>query len=200
MLYALIGPDQFAKQQRTAELIAKQPIIRLDPVESLDTAIEAIGQSDLFGQSPTVILDNTSKLIAADGRRLANHLSGNLHTDQIIILNIDDKLPSKSQLTDVLGQAQLEQFPAPTAAQIVNWVQQQALAIGVKIDRSIVPQFALRFGNNKYALYTELQKIAWQDSPIINAQQLSQLVPVGAEGDIFTLTDAWAAKQTSATL
>ncbi len=200
MLHLLIGPDTFAKQHRLTQLTTNQPKIRLDATEQLTTSIESIGQADLFGQAPAVIIDNTLKLNTADAKRFTNHLSANLQTSQTIIIPLDDKPTAKHPLTTIMPSAKTEQFPAPTTAQVVTWLQKQAADLGVAIDRRLAPQLALHFNNNKFALLTELQRISWQDNPSLTADQLSQIPPIGTESTMFGLTDAWATRQTAKTL
>jgi DNA polymerase III delta subunit len=195
MITVLTGPDIFERNKRCRELLNGTSPRRLAAEDGLAAMVESVGQTDLFGESVPVVLQDVFGLPADGQQRLAEHLRGTNQGEQLVIVLLEDVKWSKNGLADFLKSQEQEQFAAPTMASLLRWAERQATERQIAVDKSILPQFIERFGGQKAAMATELDAWQWTGKPL-DGQALEQMVPSGEEVAAFALGDAWANRQT----
>lgn len=201
MLITLLGPDLYASRQRLRELVSERDAVWLSAEDGLSRMMESIGQADLFGQSPSVVLEAVLAMPIVDQKRLAGHLPVALSSDQLVVVMVpDETMSAKNELAAVLQRGRVEQFAASTTAGLMKWVQQESERLHIAVDKSVLPQFISMFGDNKFAMATELARLSWMDQPLLNNASLQTIQPLGVEANVFAVTDAWAQKNMTETL
>lgn len=195
MICVLAGPDIFERNKRCRELLHGAASRRVAAESGLAAMVESVGQADLFGESVPVVLEDVFGLSNDEQLRLAEHLRGNSQSDQLVIALLEDtKWPAKNGLAEFLKSQKVEQFTTPTPVSLLHWVQTQAADRKIAVDKSVLSQFIERFGGQKAAMATELDKWQWTGKPL-DALALEQMPPLGEEAAAFALGDAWADRQ-----
>lgn len=198
MIISLVGPNLFAKQRELHNLIGVDITHRIFGEDGLSQWYEKLGQSDLFGQSPTVIGERIFEdLNKRDQETLAQYLTdqGAASSEQkITFLVNDEKLLNKSQLGALLGAQKILQFPKPTPAKLNLWVQQESERLGVTINKALIPSLIEKLSANQFALQTELERWSLHQPAEITPSIVQSITPLETDTDTFGLTTAWEQK------
>ena len=204
MVISLVGPNLFAKHRELRSLVGQAVQQRIYGQDGLAKWYEQLGQSDLFGESPTLIAERIFEdLPKRDQETLAEYLAvqGVADSDQkVIFLVEDEKLLGKSQLGSMLTSQKVLRFPRPTAAKLGMWVQLEADRLKVKIDKQLIPRLVDKLGADQFALQTELERWSLHQPAEITEEVLTRLMPLESEADTFGLTTAWEQKNAATTL
>ena len=190
MLLTLLGPDVFAKEQRLRALNLDNPL-KLTGDDGVQPWMAAIGQADLFGQSRPVVGESLLKgLSAADAKELAKTLATVDEGQTVVVLEMAPELPAKDELAQVLATGQVEKFPLPSQGQVVRWLEQEANRLKLNVSKPEMVELAERFGSNRLALQTELEKMALA---VAAGKSVDIASAVGTDEPVeaFGLVEAW---------
>jgi DNA polymerase III delta subunit len=200
MLYVLKGPDEFERRKRLLELVGDQ-WLRRSVEEGLGGMLAVIGQADLFGLAPAVVLTEVFSLKGDEQALLAQTLEAVKNMDQVVVIEVEqaDWPKAKGPLLDLLQNVTNETFALVAPGQVVRWLSDQAAGMGIQIDKAVLPLLAAQLGYNKMAIASELERLRWRGM-IVTEAVLEELLPMGAEVAVFGAMDSWAQQNIALTL
>lgn len=203
MIVSLVGPNWFAKQRELRKIAGESPVVKIDAETEMSLWFEEVGQTDLFGQSRTVVAEEVvEKYPSVDQRRLVEHLHGldAAQSEQQIIFLIESEAKLSSPLGEYVSQHKLMRFPLPTVSQVSVWLGQEAQRMGVVIDKPVASAMAIKFGGDQFALRTELERWALLSDPVISRADVDGMVPLQVEVNNFDVVNSWVAGQSGKAL
>lgn len=194
MVTTLVGLNSFTKKQRLYELVNQHDVLRFSADDGVTTIVASLGQTDLFGTRSAIIIDNPFSLSKNDQQTLAHFLAQQLKSEQAIAVVVDSEQLPKSELSTLLQQSKVEHFAEVTAAQLVRWIKQQAEQRQIDVEPAALSRLALQLGGDQMAIARELDRWQWLESKLTIAE-VEQIMPLGGEASVFSLTDAWMNKK-----
>src|SRR5690606_28590988 len=128
MVISLVGPNPFTRQRELHKIVGSAPSYRIVGEDGLIKWYEQLGQSDLFGQSPSIIADRVVEdLPKPDQKTLAEYLNSQgalASQQQIVFIMENEKSMAKSPLCEMLSRHKILRLPKPDPAKLGLWVQQ----------------------------------------------------------------------------
>lgn len=201
MLVTLLGKDEYAALQRVRQLVGDTLAVRLQASDGVAAIAQSVGQPDLFGDSPPVVIDEIGQLKAGDQEQLAATLGVAVDSDQVVTVVVPaDALPSDGPLRRVLEKGSIERLPKPTAAALSQWVKQEAQQRGIRVEMQALTGLIERLGGNKFALINELERLRWADEPALTIDGVGAVEPLNQEDKAFVAADAWLQRRTAVAL
>ncbi|MBD7906878.1 DNA polymerase III subunit delta [Sporosarcina gallistercoris] len=218
-VYLLTGSELYLLQQTLAKIISETPgieqqdVIYFDLEETpVDRVIEEADTLPFLQDRKVIVAKNASFLKAKErGKEKIEHPIAQLEawlqdpspTATVIFTAPYEKLDSRKKITKVMSSnAFVIEANKLTGTDLAVWVQQQATAFGVVMDRDIADYLVEATGENMMQLSKELEKLAAYlgDAGKITKEVIDSLVPRSPETEIFRLTDTYIAGNRAKTL
>jgi DNA polymerase-3 subunit delta len=213
-VYLLTGSDRPKIDTALARLRSHFPPEATEIRSALDTSAEAAialcNAGSLFGDARLVIVSDV------DGRRDSdNRLKGGWKAADIeaVTRYLDQPAPGTVLALvaeDVKKTAPVAKACAKVGAvleygvqkrDVQRWVADQFRQRGVRAEPEACAALVQLVGDDLHALTTEVDKLAtWAAGEPVGEQEVEELAAPAADAPTFTLTDAWAARDTARAL
>lgn len=203
-VYLLAGSDR-PKVMRAVERLRghfdPEAVERLWATESTgDETVAACNALGLFGGgSRLVLVEGVDRWKAADAKPIADYLRS--PTPDTVLALVGDDVKKESALAKAcakVGDVLVYESPRRNLA---NWVADQFARAGAHAGPEACRHLVELVGDDLVDLSTEVAKLAtWADGDEIRQADVEALVAARAETPPWTLTDAWARRDTSAVL
>lgn len=196
MIVVMAGPNQFTKLRERRKMTADGRVVRIYGEDGLAPWYESLGQTDLFGESSSIVGERVlDDLAAADQEKLVEHLTSiaaDNQTQKILFMVHSEAQLNKGALGQYLQQFRIMKFPLPTASQAGIWLQQEAASMGVQIEKPALIAMVDKFGADQFALKTELSRWALLPNSVITRAMVDGMVPLQSDVDNFDVVNSWA--------
>jgi DNA polymerase III delta subunit len=213
-VYLLTGSDRPKIETALARLRGHFAPEATDLVSALDTSGEAAvalcNAGSLFGDARLVIVEDVDGRRDADGRR-----KGGWKTADVESVSAYLGSPAPATVLALVGEDVKKTTPLwKTCAKVgdvleygvakknvQSWVADQFRQRGVSAEPEACAALVQIVGDDLHALSLEVDKLAtWAAGEPIGEHEVEALAAAAADTPTFTLTDAWAARDTSRTL
>jgi DNA polymerase III delta subunit len=203
-VYLLSGSDR-PKVQRAVERLRA----RFDPeaVERLFAAdvggeetVAACNALGLFGGgSRLVVVEGVDRWKAVDARAVADYLRS--PTPDTVLALTGEELKKDSPLVKACARAGDVLVYDTPRRNLAGWVAEQFARAGAKADHDACRLLVELVGDDLFDLASEVGKLLiWADGDEIHPADVEALVAPRAETPPWTLTDAWARRDTAGAL
>ncbi len=203
-VYLLAGSDR-PKVERAVERLRShfdpEAVERLWAAEtSGEEAVAACNSLGLFGGgSRLVLVDGVDRWKAADSKAIADYLRS--PTPATVLALIGDEVKKESALAKACAKAGDVLVYDTPRRNLAAWVADQFARSGARVEPEACRLLVELVGEDLLDLSTETAKLAtWADGDEIREADVEALVAPRAETPPWTLTDAWARRDTSAVL
>jgi DNA polymerase-3 subunit delta len=203
-VYLLAGSDR-PKVERAVERLrghfAPEAVERLWTTEaSGDEVVAACNALGLFGGgSRLVLVEGVDRWKAADAKAIADYLRS--PTPETVLALVGDEMKKESALAKACAKAGDVLVYDTPRRNLSGWVAEQFARAGARADPEACRMLVELVGDDLVDLSTEVSKLAtWAGGEEIHEADVEALVAPRAETPPWTLTDAWARRDTSAVL
>ncbi len=203
-VYLLAGSDR-PKVERAVERLRShfepEAVERLFASEAGGEQVVAACYSlGLFGGgSRLVLVDGVDRWKAADAKEIADYLRS--PTPDTVLALVGDELKKESALAKACAKAGDVLVYETPRRNLPAWVADQFGRAGVRADSEACRMLVELVGEDIVDLSTEVGKLAtWADGDEIRESDVEALVAPRAEKPPWTLTDAWARRDTGGVL
>jgi DNA polymerase-3 subunit delta len=203
-VYLLAGSDR-PKVERAVERLRAhfdpEAVERLWATEADgDEAVAACNALGLFGGgSRLVLVEGVDRWKAADAKAVADYLRS--PTPDTVLALVGAEVKKESALAKAcakVGDVLVYETPR---GKLGAWVAEQFVREGARAEPEACRLLIELVGEDLVDLATEIAKLAtWADGDEIREADVEALVSARAETPPWTLTDAWARRDTSAVL
>jgi len=210
-VYAVFGADDFRKREvvdgiwRTlAECgAAEDGPTRLDGAEvDLATVLDEVRTYSLLGGRRIVVVHDADKLIAKHRKALEKYCAAPVDSGTLIL--VCNSLPANTRLHKIIAQTgRVTKCDALKGRALIDWLVQRCRAdYGKELESRAAATLREIVGTSLGALDGELDKLSTyvRERPRISAADVEALAGHHREDDIFGITDALAAGDTSTAL
>jgi DNA polymerase-3 subunit delta len=203
-VYLLAGSDR-PKVERAVERLRGH--FDPDAVERLwaseatgDETVAACNALGLFGGgSRLVLVEGIDRWKAADAKAIANYLRS--PTPETVLALVGDEIKKESALAKACAKAGDVLLYETPRGKLAPWVADQFSRTGARAEPDACRLLVELVGEDLVDLSTEVAKLTtWADGDEIREADVEALVAPRAEMPPWTLTDAWARRDTSAVL
>ena len=203
-VYLLAGSDR-PKVERAVERLRShfdpEAVERLWATEATgDDAVAACNSLGLFGGgSRLVLVDGVNRWKAADAKAIADYLRS--PTPATVLALVAEEMKKESALAKTCANAgDLLIYESPRR-NLAAWVADQFARSDARAEPEACRMLVELVGEDLFDLATEVGKLAtWADGDEILEADVEALVAPRAETPPWTLTDAWARRDTSGVL
>ena len=203
-VYLLAGSDR-PKVERAVERLRAhfdtEAVERLWATEATgEEAVAACNALGLFGGgSRLVLVEDVDRWKAADAKAIADYLRS--PTPETVLALVGGEVKKDSALVKACGKAGGVLVYDTSRRNLAGWVADQFSRAGAKADPEACRLLVELVGDDLVDLSTEVEKLAtWADGDEIREADVEVLVAPRAETPPWTLTDAWARRDSSAVL
>jgi DNA polymerase-3 subunit delta len=203
-VYLLAGGDR-PKVERAVERLRghfePEAVERLWASEATgEEAVAACNALGLFGSGARLVLvEGVDRWKAADAKAIADYVRS--PTPDTVLALVAGEMRKESALAKAcskVGDVLVYETPRRNLA---AWVADQFARAGARAERDACRLLVELVGEDLVDLSTEVSKLAtWSDGDEIREADVEALVAPRAETPPWTLTDAWARRETSAVL
>jgi DNA polymerase-3 subunit delta len=146
-----------------------------------------------------VIVDEVERWKAADAKEVAAYLAA--PSPATVLALVGDEIKSDSALAKAVAKAGEILSYEVAKRRIPEWVAEQFARLGATADGEACRALVEAVGDGLDELTTEIDKLAtWAAGEPITAEAVARLAVGRAETPIFTLTDAWGARDVGGVL
>lgn len=197
-VYLLTGSD---RPKIARALLRLRDRIGADATEHLnarevsgDEVVAACNALGLFvAEGRLVIVEEVDRWKAADVKEVAAYLAS--PAPATVLALVGEEIKADSALTKTVAKVGDVLAFDVQKRRIHEWVAEQFARIGAKADGDACRALVEIVGDNLDALTTEIDKLAtWAGGDTITLVDVERLASPRAETSIFTLTDAWGAR------
>jgi DNA polymerase III delta subunit len=213
-VYLLTGSDRPKIEVALARLRGHFEPEATDIRSALDTPGEAVAAlcnaGSLFGDARLVVVEDVDGRRDSDGRLkggwkaadvdvVASYLSSPAPSTVLALVGEDVKKSSGlykacAKAGDILEYAVVKN-------KVNAWVADQFRQRGARAEPEACAALVQIVGDDLHALALEIDKLTtWADGEPIGEREVEQLAAAAADAPIFTLTDAWAARDAARVL
>ena len=203
-VYLLTGTDRpkIARAvRRLRERIGADATEHLSARETAGAdAVAVCNALGLFvGEGRLVIVDEVERWKAADAKELAAYLGAPAPATVLALVAAEVK--ADSPLAKAVAKAgEVLAYNVPKR-RLPEWVAEQLARLGAKADAEACRALVDLVGDDLDELASEVQKLAtWAAGDPISVGDVERLATGGGETAIFSLTDAWGARDVGAVL
>jgi DNA polymerase III subunit delta len=203
-VYLLSGSDR-PKVERAVERLrarfAAEAVERLWATDATgDEAVAACNALGLFGGGLRLVLvEGVDRWKAADAKAIGDYLRS--PTPETVLALIGSEVKKESALAKACAKAGDVLVYDTPRRNLAGWVADQFARAGARAEPEACRMLVDLVGEDLIDLSTEVAKLAtWADGDEIGASDVVALVAPRAEIPPWTLTDAWARRNTSAVL
>jgi DNA polymerase-3 subunit delta len=203
-VYLLAGTDR-PKVERAVERLrshfAAEAVERLWATEaSGDDVVAACNVLGLFGGgSRLVLVESVDRWKAADAKAIADYLRS--PTPETVLALVGAEMKKESALAKACTKAGDVLVYDTPRRNLSGWVADQFARAAARADPEACRMLVELVGEDLVDLSTEVSKLAtWAGGDEIQEADVEALVAPRAETPPWTLTDAWARRDTSAVL
>jgi DNA polymerase-3 subunit delta len=203
-VYLLSGTDR-PKVQRAVERLRAhfdpEAVERLFASEAgADDAVAACNALGLFGGGARLVLvEGVDRWKAADAKAIADYLRS--PTPETVLALAGDELKKDSPLSKACGKAGDVLVYDTPRRNLAAWVGEQFSRAGAKAEPDACRLLVELVGEDLFDLSSEVGKlVTWADGEEIREADVEALVAPRAETPPWTLTDAWARRDTPGVL
>jgi len=191
MKYLIYGQDSYRAREFIRSLSDKVRIV--DQPEHLDSAVLNLAQPNLFGAAEPVVFRNILNQLDRHTPALINPSA------RVIIWEEKDQVKPPSGLK---SHFQLQEFKPLSLSQARQWLDEQAQAHSLAIERRLLARLVDLHGANLHLLSHELAKLSLycrnKGSTTLSPAEFSQLCHPSTEESIFNLLDAFGERRLKA--
>lgn len=212
MLYLFYGPDELARTEAVASLRARIPLDLLAlnsatfegrrlNLDELELAAEAI--PFLAEQRIVEVYDALKHLKSGKERDALRALLPNIPpTCDLVFIEGEDVDKRTAVYTYLKKEGEVREFAPRQGAELLAWLNEQAQALGVQLERSTAQQLVDYVGNDSRLLKTDLEKVASYvgQGGTVTPATIDLLVPDQHEHNLFAFIDSLSQRQRSAAL
>lgn len=207
MLYLLHGPDEVARSEALAALVATVPpdvadlnIARLDgrrlKIEALAAACEA---APFLAERRLVIVSDALKHSKAgkDREELRAYLERVPPGCDLAFVERDDVDRRSVLYTQLKKLGQAREFLPLEGAELLRWLAERARRLGARLDPAAARRLVELVGSDSRALLTELEKLATHAGKggAIDQAAVDLLVQDAQEQNLFAFIDELSARR-----
>lgn len=203
-VYLLTGSDRPKIARALHRLRAR---VGEDSIEQLSApeaggadAVAACNALGMFGgEARLVIVDGVERWKVADVKEVEAYLAA--PAPGTVLALVADELKKDSALLKACVKAgQVLEFSVPKR-NLTSWVAEQFKLAGARAEPDACAALVHLVGEDLHALANEVDKLAtWASGEPIGEREVEQLAAAFAETPTFTLTDAWAKRDTARAL
>jgi DNA polymerase III subunit delta len=213
-VYLLTGSDRPKIETALARLRGHFEPEATDLRSALDTSGEAVvalcNAGSLFGDARLVVVEDIDGRRDSDGRLKGGWKAADVELvvaylespapDTVLALVAED-MKKTSALHKVCTKAGDILEYTVEKKKIQAWVADQFRQRGARAEPEACAALVQIVGDDLHALALEIDKLAtWADGEPIGEREVDQLAAAAADAPIFTLTDAWAARDAARVL
>lgn len=218
-VYLVTGTEMYLLHQTLTKIISEtssieqQDVIYFDLEETpVDRVIEEADTLPFLQERKVIVAKNASFLKAKErGKEKIEHPLAQLEawlqdpspTATVIFTAPYEKLDSRKKITKVMvSNAVVIEANELTGTDLTVWVQGQATAFGILMDKETADYLVEVTGENMMQLSKELEKLSAYlgDAGNVTKEVIDSLVPRSPETEIFRLTDTYIAGNRAQTL
>jgi DNA polymerase-3 subunit delta len=203
-VYLLAGSDR-PKVERAVERLRShfdpEAVERLWATEaSGDDTVAACNALGLFGGgSRLVLVEGVDKWKAADAKAIGDYLRS--PTPETVLALVGDDMKKESALAKACAKAGDVLVYDTPKRNLARWVSEQFAREGARVQPEACRLLVELVGEDLVDLSTEVEKLAtWAGGEEIREADVEALVASRAETPPWTLTDAWARRDTRGVL
>jgi DNA polymerase-3 subunit delta len=203
-VYVLSGSDR-PKVERAVERLRShfdpEAVERLFAAEaSGEEAVAACNALGLFGGgSRLVLVEGVDRWKAADAKAIADYLRS--PTPDTVLALAGEELKKESSLVKACAKAGDVLVYDTPRRNLGAWVAEQFSRAGAKAEPEACRLLVELVGDDLFDLASEVDKlVTWADGDEIRESDVEALVAPRAETPPWTLTDAWACRDTAGVL
>jgi DNA polymerase-3 subunit delta len=203
-VYLLTGSDR-PKVERAVERLRShfdpEAVERLFASEAAgEEVVAACNSLGLFGGgSRLVLVDGVDRWKAADAKEIADYLRS--PTPDTVLALVGEEIKKESALAKACGKAGDVLVYETPRRNLSAWVADQFARSGVRAEPEACRMLVELVGDDLVDLSTEVGKLTtWADRDEVREADVEALVAPRAEKPPWTLTDAWARRDTSGVL
>jgi DNA polymerase-3 subunit delta len=203
-VYLLSGSDR-PKVERAVERLRShfdpEAVERLFAAEtSGEEAVAACNALGLFGGGGRLVLvDGIERWKAADAKEIAEYLRS--PTPETVLALVGEELRKDSPLAKACAKAGDVLVYDTPRRNLAAWVAEQFSRSGTRTEPEACRLLVELVGEDVFDLASEIAKLeTWADGGEIREADVEALVAARAETPPWTLTDAWARRDTAAVL
>ena len=213
-VYLLTGSDRPKIETALARLRVHFAPEATDIRSALDTPAEAVAAlcnaGSLFGDARLVVVEDVDGRRDSDGRLkggwkaadaevVASYLGSPAPATVLALVGEDVKKSTALYKACVKAGDVLEY--AVEKKKLHGWVADQFRQRGARAEPEACAALVQLVGDDLHALALEVDKLAtWADGEPIGEREVEALAAAAADAPIFTLTDAWAVRDTARAL
>ena len=214
LVYLLTGSDRPKIETAVARLRARFAAEAVEAVSALEVsgeeAIALCNAGSLFGDKRLVVVDDVDGRRDGDGRLKGGWKAADVDAvitylgspapDTVLAL-VANELKATASLSKACAKTGKVLEYSVQKKGLQRWIAERFARHGVEAQPEACAMLLQLVGEDLHALATEVDKVAtWAAGEPVGEREIEALVPPASDTPTFTLTDAWAAGDTAATL
>jgi DNA polymerase-3 subunit delta len=213
-VYLLIGSDRPKIETAIARLRRHFAPESIEVVSTLDTsgdaAVSLCNAGSLFGEGRLVVVEEVDGRRDGDGRRKGGWKAADIDAvaaylaapaPATVLALVAEEVKKTTPLWKACAKHGEVLEYSVQKRDLQRWVAEQFRQRDVRAEPEACAALVQLVGDDLHALSVEIDKLAtWAAGEPIGEREVEQLAATAADAPTFTLTDAWAARDTAKTL
>ena len=213
-VYLLIGSDRPKIETAIARLRRHFAPESIEVVSTLDTsgdaAVSLCNAGSLFGEGRLVVVEEVDGRRDGDGRRKGGWKAADIDAvaaylaapaPATVLALVAEEVKKTTPLWKACAKHGEVLEYSVQKRDLQRWVAEQFRQRDVRAEPEACAALVQLVGDDLHALSVEIDKLAtWAAGEPIGEREVEQLAAAAADAPTFTLTDAWAARDTAKTL
>ncbi len=195
MLLLIYGKDSYRVYEKIKEIKSnhKGVVLSFDKKDNLALIEKEFYQNSIFKERKLIILNQLWSLIK-ESKSFLFSLEKIKNFDEIVVVVKEEKIDKKgySFFKEVFNFEPLEK------ADLNRWLSDRIKKEGREIEREALFSLTESIGNDLWLAVNEIDKLSAYREGVITKEDVSLLVSLKIEGDIFKAIDFLASKKTKA--